>query len=87
MAATSPEATFRPALRKGPRFDPSAARRPILVFEDVYKCYRADQPVLRGMTKTTGCGGFFKRADCWPCMREDGFLTKVIGAIEERTKK
>lgn len=44
-------------------------------------------PVLRGMTKTTGCGGFFKRADCWPCMREDGFLTKVIGAIEERTKK
>jgi len=44
-------------------------------------------PVLRGMTKTTGCGGFFKRADCWPCMREDSFLTKVIAAIEERTKK
>jgi hypothetical protein len=44
-------------------------------------------PVLRGMTKTTGCGGFFKRSDCWPCMREDGFLTKVIAAIEERTKK
>ncbi len=50
MAATSPETTFRPALRKGPRFDPSAARRPILVFEDVYKSYRADQPVLRGMS-------------------------------------
>jgi len=44
-------------------------------------------PVLRGMTKTTGCGGFFKRSDCWPCLREDGFLNKVIAAIEERTKK
>ena len=44
-------------------------------------------PVLRGMTKTTGCGGFFKRSDCWPCLREDGFLNKVIASIEERTKK
>jgi cell division transport system ATP-binding protein len=50
MAATSSETTFRPALRKGPRFDPTAARRPILVFEDVYKSYRPDQPVLRGMS-------------------------------------
>ena len=50
MAATSTDPTFRPALRKGPRFDPSAARRPILVFEEVYKSYRPDQPVLRGMS-------------------------------------
>src|SRR6185436_8365790 len=58
MAATSPDATFRPALRKGPRFDPTAARRPILIFEDVYKCYRADQPVLRGMTLIIERGEF-----------------------------
>ena len=44
-------------------------------------------PVLRSMTKSTGCGGFFKRGDCWPCMREDGFLTKVIAAVEDRSKK
>ena len=50
MAATSSDPSFRPALRKGPRFDPSAARRPILVFEEVYKSYRPDQPVLRGMS-------------------------------------
>ena len=40
---------FRPALRGGSRFDPAAARRPILVFEDVHKAYRADAPVLRGL--------------------------------------
>ena len=58
MAATSQDNTFRPALRKGPRFDPSAARRPILVFEDVYKSYRPDQPVLRGMTLVIERGEF-----------------------------
>jgi cell division transport system ATP-binding protein len=41
---------FRPALRGGSRFDPTAARRPILVFEDVHKAYRADAPVLRGLS-------------------------------------
>jgi cell division transport system ATP-binding protein len=40
---------FRPVLRGGSRFDPTAARRPILVFEDVHKAYRADTPVLRGL--------------------------------------
>ena len=58
MAATSQDNAFRPALRKGPRFDPSAARRPILVFEDVYKSYRPDQPVLRGMTLVIERGEF-----------------------------
>jgi cell division transport system ATP-binding protein len=58
MAVTSSETTFRPALRQGPRFDPSAARRPILVFEDVYKSYRPDQPVLRGMTLVIERGEF-----------------------------
>jgi cell division transport system ATP-binding protein len=41
--------TFRPVLRTGERFDPEAARRPLLVFEDVHKAYRADSPVLRGL--------------------------------------
>jgi len=40
---------FRPALRGGSRFDPTAAQRPILVFEGVHKAYRADAPVLRGL--------------------------------------
>ena len=41
--------TFRPLLRAGNRFDPLAARRPILTFENVHKAYRADAPVLRGL--------------------------------------
>ena len=40
---------FRPLLRAGNRFDPAAAERPILIFEDVHKSYRADAPVLRGL--------------------------------------
>ena len=53
-----PQGAFRPAFRLGPRYDPSAARRPILVFEDVYKSYQADQPVLRGMSLTIERGEF-----------------------------
>ncbi len=40
---------FRQAFRAGSRFDPTAARRPILVFEGVHKAYRTDAPVLRGL--------------------------------------
>jgi cell division transport system ATP-binding protein len=40
---------FRALLRPGSRFAREAARRPILMFEDVYKCYRPGVPVLRGM--------------------------------------
>ena len=58
MAASSPNGTFRQALRQGHRYDASAARRPILVFEDVFKSYRADQPVLRGMSLTIERGEF-----------------------------
>ncbi|MCC6552696.1 MAG: ATP-binding cassette domain-containing protein [Polyangiaceae bacterium] len=58
MAAPPPQGSFRPALRPGHRYDASAARRPILVFEDVYKSYRADQPVLRGMSLTIERGEF-----------------------------
>jgi cell division transport system ATP-binding protein len=59
MVASLPQGAFRAAaFRQGPRYDPSAARRPILVFEDVYKSYRADQPVLRGMSLTIERGEF-----------------------------
>jgi cell division transport system ATP-binding protein len=46
------------AIRQGHRYDPSAAARPILVFESVYKSYRPDQPVLRGMSLTVERGEF-----------------------------
>src|ERR1044071_10102371 len=58
MSASPPQGTFRPALRPGMRFDASAARRPILAFEDVYKSYRADQPVLRGLSLNIERGEF-----------------------------
>src|SRR3954451_1529810 len=58
MPASSPHGSFRPALRQGPRYDASAARRPILVFEDLYKSYHADSPVLRGMSLTIERGEF-----------------------------
>lgn len=49
---------FKPALRGATRFDPLAARRPILVFEDVHKAYRADAPVLRGLSLEIQRGEF-----------------------------
>jgi len=49
---------FRPALRSGSRFDPAAAQRPILMFEDVHKAYRADAPVLRGLNLSIERGEF-----------------------------
>jgi cell division transport system ATP-binding protein len=45
----SSERTFRSLLRPGPKFDASAADKPIVVFEHVYKSYRADQSVLRAL--------------------------------------
>ena len=36
-------------LRPGRKYDASAADKPIVVFERVYKAYRADQPVLRAL--------------------------------------
>jgi len=59
MAGSSAHSSFRnQALRQGHRYDPSAASRPILVFEDVFKSYRADQPVLRGMSLVIERGEF-----------------------------
>jgi cell division transport system ATP-binding protein len=50
--------SFRPLLRTGQRFDAAAAHRPILTFESVYKAYRPDQPVLRGMDLVIERGEF-----------------------------
>src|SRR5262249_20328440 len=44
--------------RQGHRYDPTAARRPILVFEHLHKAYSADQPVLRGMSLIIERGEF-----------------------------
>jgi cell division transport system ATP-binding protein len=49
---------FGQALRSGNRFDTTAAKRPILVFEDVHKAYRVDSPVLRGLTLEIERGEF-----------------------------
>lgn len=53
-----PTRAFRPALRGDQRFDRSAAHRDILVFDDVHKAYRADVPVLKGLTTTIARGEF-----------------------------
>lgn len=45
-------------MRAGLRFDAAAADRPILIFEDVFKAYRPDQPVLRGLSLTIERGEF-----------------------------
>ena len=50
---------FRPALRAGAnRFDPVAAHRPVLIFEDVHKAYRADAAVLKGLSLEIQRGEF-----------------------------
>ncbi len=53
-----PTRAFRPALRGDQRFDRSAAHRDILLFDDVHKAYRADVPVLKGLTTTVARGEF-----------------------------
>lgn len=53
-----PTRAFRPALRGEQRFDKSAAHRDILVFDDVHKAYRADVPVLKGLTCSVARGEF-----------------------------
>jgi cell division transport system ATP-binding protein len=50
--------SFRPLLRTGNRFDRDAADRPVVIFEDVYKAFRSDCPVLRGFSLTIERGEF-----------------------------
>jgi cell division transport system ATP-binding protein len=45
-------------MRTGARFDPAAANRPILVFEDVHKSYRPGEAVLRGTNLVIERGEF-----------------------------
>ncbi|MEM9693435.1 MAG: cell division ATP-binding protein FtsE, partial [Myxococcota bacterium] len=49
---------FRSVLRPGPKFDASAAEKPVLVFDRVYKSFRADQQVLRALSLTIERGEF-----------------------------
>ena len=58
MVSNGHGSQFRPALRAGQRFDATASNRPILVFENVYKAYRSDQPVLRGTSLVIERGEF-----------------------------
>jgi ATPase subunit of ABC transporter with duplicated ATPase domains len=51
--------SFQPvASRRGQRFDATAADRPVLVLEGVVNAYRADSPVLRGLSLSTQRGEF-----------------------------
>src|SRR5512136_2086062 len=50
--------SLRSLFRPGHRFDAAAAERPIAVFEEVCKSFRADQPVLREMSLTLHRGEF-----------------------------
>jgi cell division transport system ATP-binding protein len=45
-------------LRAGKRFDPSAARRPLVVFENIYKSFRDRPSVLRGLNLQIERGEF-----------------------------
>ncbi|HEY1536639.1 MAG TPA: cell division ATP-binding protein FtsE [Polyangiaceae bacterium] len=58
MEPAAKSRAYRPALREGGRFDPLAAGRPILTFEDVHKCYRVDAPVLKGLSLSIARGEF-----------------------------
>src|SRR5689334_18411108 len=45
-------------LREGKRFDPSAARKPLLVFEEIHKAFRGRQSVFRGLNLQIERGEF-----------------------------
>jgi len=52
MGLGSRISAFRPFFRPGKRFDASAADRPLLVFEHVYKSYGTHRSVLRDLNLT-----------------------------------
>jgi cell division transport system ATP-binding protein len=58
MESSGTGRVFQPALRQGTRFDPQAAGRPVLVFDNVHKAYRTDAPVLRGLNLEIARGEF-----------------------------
>jgi len=50
--------SFRPALRSGERFSEDTAKRPILMFENVFKAFRPGDAVLRGTNLVIERGEF-----------------------------
>lgn len=58
MNQGSKHRTLGAFLRAGKRFDASAARRPLLVFEDVYKSFRDRPSVFRGLNLQVERGEF-----------------------------
>jgi cell division transport system ATP-binding protein len=58
MSPDSKNRTLGAFLRAGKRFDASAARRPLVVFENVYKAFRERQSVFRGLNLQIERGEF-----------------------------
>jgi cell division transport system ATP-binding protein len=58
MSQAPKSRTLGAFLREGKRFDPSAARRPLLVFEDIHKAFRERQNVFRGLNLEIQRGEF-----------------------------
>jgi cell division transport system ATP-binding protein len=58
MSSGSDSRTLGAFLRAGKRFDESAARRPLLVFEDIHKAFRDRPSVFRGLNLQIERGEF-----------------------------
>jgi cell division transport system ATP-binding protein len=58
MSAEPKQRTLGAFLRAGKRFDASAARRPLLVFENVYKSFREGSGIFRGLNLQIERGEF-----------------------------
>ncbi len=58
MSPGSKPRTLGAFLREGKRFDASAARRPLVVFEDIYKSFQGRSSVFRGLNLQIERGEF-----------------------------
>src|SRR5215469_7934016 len=58
MNQTAQSRTLGAFLREGKRFDPSAARKPLLVFEEIHKAFRGRSGVFRGLNLQIERGEF-----------------------------
>src|SRR5688572_3872849 len=58
MSPGSKPRTLGAFLREGKRFDASAARRPLLVFEDIYKSFQGRSSVFKGLNLQIERGEF-----------------------------
>ena len=57
MSTGSKNRTLGAFLRAGKRFDASAARRPLVVFENIHKSFRDRPSVFRGLNLQIERGG------------------------------